>query len=345
MSALQSARGYFSDLRRTGEDWFTGDQRALRGLAFSRILVATAVLGLLLTNFRHRHVLWGPASTWIDPYRDSVSWGMLDTVFADTNPTVFTLKYLALIAVAVAVLLGWRTRLATLLLVIGLTALVERNGLVGDQGDNIARIGLTLMVFMNTSAYWSLDARRRQRTAHLRSAKLVDRVVLGHRVLPAWLANPLHNAALVALAIQLFILYTASALFKVQGSYWQDGTALYWPLQLPEYSVFPPLNEVLTHNAVLVTLGTYFAVYIQLFFAVGLLHPVTRRVALLGVVAMHVGIAVLMGLPWFSLAMIAFDGIFVSTRTYRALDAWARARFGPPIRRIQARLPRRLRPA
>ncbi|HLS49783.1 MAG TPA: hypothetical protein VK024_07285, partial [Actinomycetaceae bacterium] len=82
-----------------------------------------------------------------------------------------------------------------------------------------------------------------------------------------------------------------------------------------------------------------------LFFAVGLLHPVTRRIALLGVVAMHVGIAVLMGLPWFSLAMIAFDGIFVSTRTYEALDRWARATAGPPLRRLRARVPRRLRPA
>ena len=273
MTALRAAARYVDGLRRAGEDWFTAEQRALRGLAFSRILVAIAVLGLLLTNFGHRHLLWGPASGWIDPYRDAVGWGPLEAIFAGDNPTVFTLKYLALIAIAVAVLLGWRTRLTTLLLVIGLTALVERNGLVGDQGDNIARIGLMLMVLMNTSAHWSLDERRRRRTARLGTRHLRDRIVLGHRLLPEWIATPLHNAALVALALQIFILYTASALFKVQGELWQGGTALYYPLSLHEYGVFPWLNRLLTHNELMVTAATYFAVFVQLFFAVGL-YPV-----------------------------------------------------------------------
>lgn len=343
--AIRAALSYIDDLRRRAESWLGNEQRALRGLALSRILVATAALGLLLTNFSHRHVLWGPASGWLDPYRQNHSFGFLDDVLADTNPTVFTLKYLVVIALAIAVLLGWRTRLTTLLLMLGLTAVVERNGLVGDQGDNIARIGLMLMVLMNTSACWSLDERRRRRTASNKPRSMFDRILLGHRILPAWFANPLHNAALIALALQIFILYTASAMFKIQGSYWQGGTGLYLPLSLPEYSVLPWLNELLTSNAIMVTLATYFAVYVQLFFAVGLLHPLTRRVALVGVILMHLGIAVLMGLPWFSLSMIAFDAIFVSTTTYRSLERWARGRLRPPLRRLTDRLARQTRAA
>src|SRR5690625_6881590 len=46
-------------------------------------------------------------------------------------------------------------------------------------------------------------------------------------------------------------------------------------------------------------------------------------------------------LPWFSLSMIAFDAIFVSSRTYMALDAWARRTFGPRVKRLRERVGRR----
>lgn len=300
------------------ETWFADRQHALHGLSASRILVGTAVLGILVTNFGMRHVQWGPASQWIAAYRADTGAGPLDAVFGTSSTTLFTLADLAVMALAVAVVLGWRTRLTTALLVVGLASIVERNALIGDQGDNIARIGLLLMVFMNTSAHWSLDARRRRRHAGRRLG-LGRRVLHGLPVAPPWLANPVHNAALLALALQLSILYTASALYKVQGEPWQDGTALYHPLSLHEYAVFPQLNRLLTHSDVVVVVGTYVAVFVQLFFAVGLLHHVTRRVALVGVILMHLGIAVLMGLPWFSLSMIAFDSIFVSSATFASV--------------------------
>ncbi len=334
MSALTAARDSLGGAVRGVETWFTSSKHALYGLSASRILVGTAVLGILVTNFGVRHVQWGPASGWIEAYRTDAGFGSLHTLFGTDSTVLFTLQYLLLMAVAVAVVLGWRTRLTTALLVVGITALVERNGLVGDQGDNIARIGLLLMVFMNTAEHWSLDARRRARldaTVRGRGRRLLRGLPVASR----WWSDPLHNAALMALALQLFILYTASALYKVQGELWQGGTALYYPLSLHEYRVFPALNDLLTHNAILVTLATYVAVFVQLFFAVGLLHPVTRRVALVGVILMHIGIAVLMGLPWFSLSMIAFDAIFVSSRTFAALDRALR----PRLAALRARLP------
>src|SRR5699024_9939452 len=143
-------------------------------------------------------------------------------------------------------------------------------------------------------------------------ANVLVKIRWSRPVLPDWLTTLVHNAALIALALQVFILYTASALFKVQGSLWQNGTALYYPLSLHEYAVFPSLNALLTSNPVLLTIATYFSVYVQLFFAIGLLHPVSRRIALIGIILLHIGIGVLMALPWFSLSMIAFDAIFVS---------------------------------
>src|SRR5690625_1953040 len=242
-------------LRERGESWFVDSQKALRGIAFSRILVSIAVLGILITNFAQRHALWGVSSNWVEPYRSRENFSSMMSIFGDSNPLIFTLKYLLVVALAVAVLVGWRTKLTTLLLVIGLTALVERNGMVGDQGDNIARIGLIFMIFMNTSAHWSLDQRRRDKFGK-KTRSLFDRWAIGQPLIPDWIRIPLHNAALSALALQIFILYTASAMYKIQGKYWQEGTALYLPLNLPDYAVFPELNKVLLANGIFVTLAT-----------------------------------------------------------------------------------------
>ena len=65
---------------------------------------------------------------------------------------------------------------------------------------------------------------------------------------------------------------------------------------------------------------------VELGFGFALLHPVSRRIAIAAVIVLHVSIAVLMALPWFSLSMLAFVAIFVSASTYDALDRWLRAR-------------------
>lgn len=51
-----------------------------------------------------------------------------------------------------------------------------------------------------------------------------------------------------------------------------------------------------------------------------LLRP-TRLVALVGILSFHIGIAVLMGLPWFSLTMIAIDAIFIRDRSWQRLQS------------------------
>lgn len=309
--------------------WLLLSKHALYGLSAARILVGVATLGILLTNFRDRHVLWGAGSFWAEPHRDSSEFGFLLGLFQTESTIGFTFGYLVLIGVCAAVILGWRTRPMIVVLVIGMAGLVERADTLGDQGDNIARIGLTLMLFMNVTAHWSLDARRRRRAEGRGDLGVLQKLWHGLSVFPGWITTPLHNVALMALACQIFILYTASALFKVQGDLWQDGTALHYPLSLHEYGVFPWLNSLLTADPFVLTVLTYGSIFVQLFFAVGLLHPVSRRVALLGIIFFHGGIAVLMGLPWFSLAMLAFDAIFVSSRTWRRLAL--------ALRRVSAR--------
>lgn len=108
------------------QGWLLLRKNALFGLSATRILIGIAMLGLLLTNFTSRHVLWGQGSFWAEPYREINAFGGFIEVFDVGSPLLFTLIYLTLIAIATAVILGWRTRIMALLLALGMVALVER---------------------------------------------------------------------------------------------------------------------------------------------------------------------------------------------------------------------------
>ena len=291
--------------------WLLEDKRALHGAAAARILSGCAVLGLLLSNLRHRDVLFGPGSVWASPLQNGAGdapYYWPTELVASMGSTPFLLYYLAVIAAAVLWTLGWQTRLAGLLMLIGEVSIVERAPLVGDQGDNILRIGLVLLLFMRTDEYWSLAARRRA----TRGAR--------EPVLPLWITNGVHNIALATLGFQLVVIYFSAGMAKARGDLWQHGTALYYPLQLQEFRPFPVLNDLFSESGLVVGLATYFVLLVELGFGFALLHPLARRVAIVAVIVLHASIAVLMALPWFSLSMLAFVAIFVSTSTYVALE-------------------------
>ncbi|GMA25586.1 hypothetical protein GCM10025864_33450 [Luteimicrobium album] len=140
----------------------------------------------------------------------------------------------------------------------------------------------------------------------------------------------------MAIGAQVCIIYLISGLAKAQGSNWQHGTGVYYPLILDLYRPWPWLADLLVSNGLLVTVVSTGAIYCQVLFPVALLHPVARRLAVLAVLGMHAGIAVVMGLPFFSLFMMAGDLVFVSDRTYAWANAWLRRR-GDALRRRLSR--------
>lgn len=319
------------------EKWVFEDKRALRGLAMARVLSGCAVLGLLITNFRVRDLMFGQASVWNKPIAELTQFAPT-RLTANLGNTAFLFFYLAVMLLSLLWILGWHTRLVGPLMLIGEVAIIERNPVLGDQGDNILRIGLILLMFMHTNEFWSLDARRRERTSPApmgRSLGFSNVVGLfrnlrnSQYVIPRWFSNGAHNVALCMLAFQLIIIYTSSGMFKTQGAFWQHGTALYYPMQLQEYKPFPFLTDLFTHFGVIIGISTYVVVFTQLFFPLMLLRVITRRIAIALVLLFHLAIAVLMALPWFSLSMLAFDAIWVSTGTLVALDGWLRGRLVP----------------
>jgi len=303
------------------------------GVAVGRILGSLAYVGILITNFGHREILFGAGSGWIKPLRD-VSPQHPWLVLGDVSSAVFTLIYLGVIAIGIASVLGWHSRITGLLLLVGGVQITELNPLVGDQGDNILRIGFFLVLLTDCGGAWSMDARRKRLRTDRR--RRYDSISESSAFRTA--RTLVHNGAVITLALQLITVYISAAMFKIGGNGWKFGTAISYPLRLDEYRVWPFLNDLVVSSGVGVFLMTYGAVYLQLYFPALLLNKVTRRIALVAVIFLHLGIAVLMGLPWFTLAMVAFDGIFVSTATYLALEGW----LVPRLRNVRQSLGRRL---
>ena len=305
------------------EDWLINRQHATYGLAASRIALGCAVLGLLLSNAADRQRVWGSAAVWLQ--RDSsTNMYPLTGFVGDLPGWGFDLFFLATTLLSVAFVVGWRTRLVTPALMLSSTAVFEQAPMLGQAGDNLIRVALIMMCLLNTSEHWSLDRRR-----------LEARRARGKRTLvPEWLLNVVHNSALIALLSNVAFIYAAAGMYKLQGPLWQNGTALYFPLQLPDFRPFPLVNDVLTHFGLTIGLMTYVTVVVQLFFVPMLLHPVTRRIAIALVMMLHLGIALLMALPWFSMAMVSVDLILVSSGTYLALES----RVEPILRRCVSRI-------
>ncbi|MFD3522712.1 HTTM domain-containing protein [Streptomyces sp. NPDC058653] len=133
------------------------------------------------------------------------------------------------------------------------------------------------------------------------------------RALLEVVANLAHNAALFVIMAEVCLIYATAGWYKIQGSRWQDGTALYYPLHLDYFAPWPALADILASSGLIVMVLTYGTVMVQVAFPFTLFNRRVKNVLLVAMMLEHAGIAVLLGLPFFSLAMIAADAVFLPT--------------------------------
>jgi hypothetical protein len=143
----------------------------------------------------------------------------------------------------------------------------------------------------------------------------LNRYAPGHelRALCDVLANLAHNAALLVIMAEVCLVYATAGWYKIQGSRWQDGTAIYYPLKLDYFAPWPGLSGLLASSALAVMVLTYATVIVQVAFPFTLFNRRVKNVLLVLMIGEHAGIALLLGLPFFSMAMIAADAVFLPT--------------------------------
>ena len=221
-------------------------------------------------------------------------------------------------AVALALLLGYHTRLATVVSWVLLVSVQNRNPLIGQGGDDLLRLLLLWGIFLPWGRVWSRDARAQPPPTRYDYA----------------------SAATVAYVVQLALLYWCTALLKTGPEWTQTGTALYYALSLDQLLL--PVGRLLYPHPELLralTLGTW---YTELLLPFALFIPVGVRwwrLLVIGVLfGFHLGISLTLYVGLFYLVnMVSVLGLLPPL----VLD-WLAPRVRPHAaraRRWHARLP------
>ncbi|WP_248279014.1 HTTM domain-containing protein [Brevibacterium sp. 'Marine'] len=302
------------------EEMLTGRYHATYGLAVTRILIGLTGLGLILTNFSARHYAFGVGSAWngeiAEPKSDFPNIWLFSLFHrAVTVPPLFTAMMIGLALLAIVIILGWRTRIVLPIYLVLWVSFIELNDGAGDQGDNAYRMFMIALLFADTTRRWSLDARRRAR-----NPEFPDNDGGQWR----WALIMANNLAIVVLAFQVCAIYMSGGLYKAGGEAWQHGFAVYNPLHTQQFGTWPVLSDLMTAWGPMVVAISWGSILFQCAFPFMLFNRYTRIIALLGILSFHLGIALLMGLPWFSLTMIAVDAIFIRDRSFAKVSAYLR---------------------
>jgi hypothetical protein len=232
--------------------------------------------------------------------------------------------------VAAAMLVGFRTRLATAITWGLLISLQSRNPLVLQGGDVLLRCLLFWAMFLPLGACWSIDR------ARAREEPLASRSVL--------------SVGGAALILQIALVYIYGGFRKSSPVWTTDGTAVAYALSLAPFST--TLGTWLLGFPALLKAMTFATLYLERFAPFLLLMPIGGGWLRLAVVAMfigfHLGLALTMHLgpfPWVCIA--AWLALVPTTAWDFAARRWsgaAHARIGMVRERVGA-LAQRVAPA
>lgn len=279
----------------------------LMGASLLRLLFGINVLWFYISNFMQREYLWGPNGV----LPNSIS----SLALSQTNQfslynfssseIYFEVLYFLGIIITILYILGFFPRFFNILMYLFTYSLYNKNFLLLDGGNNILIVVLFYMMFLQTGAYLGVHAQKiRKKLATARETSTFSALI--------------QNAAAITVMLQVCLMYFISFLYKAQGHEWYNGTALYYILRVNEF-ILPGVNPLIYHNPLLVTFLTYSTMIFQASFPFLVWNKRMKPLMLVGAVCLHLGIALIMGLAWFSLTMLSVDVIFLDDTTYLAL--------------------------
>jgi len=190
---------------------------------------------------------------------------------------------------AACLLLGYKTRVATVVSWLLLLSLQNRNPLIAQGGDDLLRMLLFWAMFLPWGRYYSYDALHAPKKPPLQSS------------------TNYFSAATAAYILQIGLVYFSTALLKNSPEWHTDGTALYYALSLdqilmPGGRLIYPYPELLRA----LTLTTY---YTELLLPFLLLIPFYnnffRMVVVVVLIGFHIGISLTLFVGLFYLINIA----------------------------------------
>jgi hypothetical protein len=263
----------------------------LRALAAFRIAIGGLLLVDVLTrlgDLRAHYTDFGVLP--IGPYVAQLSSPLYISLHFANGTTGWQLFLFALTAlVGLCVMVGYRTRFATVAAWVLVVSLHNRNYLVLNGGDVLLRMLYFWGMFLPLGERYSIDAA----------------LATGpRRVENAWFGG-----ASAGLVLQVAVLYLCTGILKNGREWWPEGNATLYALSHQEFA--DGFGRWLTHWPGLLRASTYVVYFLELGAAFLILCPLyhtwLRTVAVVSLVALHLGIGVSMRLgsfPWIDIASL-----------------------------------------
>ena len=309
----------------------TTRQLSLYGSAVLRIGYGIAFLAYLVREFPQREELWGPNAAWTpamaDQYAHAMNWfGWIKswyTLLATTSDVRFQISYDLALLICVALILGFYTRFSSVLFMLVVTTFTARDAFLGDGGDNVMTLMSIYLVFLASGRRLSLDSRRTRNKVAKEQPMSGPRAELGE--LRRRGVNLMHNAAVFVIGFQMCVIYGAAGLWKAQGHLWQDGSAMYYVLHIDWFQPWPGLSGFVAGNSIGICVIAYVTVFMQIGFPFVIFTKRMKYVVLAVLLGMHLGIALMLGIPVFSLVMIVGDSVFLPDAVWRTVGERVRS--------------------
>ncbi|EMF52906.1 MULTISPECIES: HTTM domain-containing protein [Streptomyces] len=304
-------------------DLLTGRPVSLYAASVLRIGYGLLYLLFLLREFPHRAEIWGPGSAWTPALARQLfeQTGWFSVLTLSDSRAYFELCYVLALVTTALFMLGWRTRVLSVLFAFVVTSFHARAVFMTDGGDNLILLMAFYLVLTACGRRWSLDARR-NRLKTVRAGTAPEPAgrpfTLQLRDARTTLITVVHNCGMLLIAAQVCFLYGSAGLYKVQGPSWSSGTALHYVLNLELFRPWPALSHFVDEHTLAVAVAGYMTVLLQVAFPFVLFGRLKYPVLAM-LLGMHIGIAALMGLPLFSGAMIVADAAFLPDRFYTFL--------------------------
>jgi hypothetical protein len=293
-------------LKRAGASWdrFWFVPQSTSTLALFRIAFGLIAFFWTLSLIPNLYAFFGPDGI-MPTYPDdgAGAWGVLEI---SNSTTLLVAVLLVTLMASAALTMGLYTRVAAVLVWLGIMAFQHRNPLIGNSGD--ALIGnLALFLALAPSGV----------------ALSVDRL----RKAPGrfWEFPARAPWALRLVQIQLSFVYISAVWQKMQGQMWRDGTAVSYALRIADVGRVPT-PEFITNSVVLSEMMTFGTLALELSLGILIWNRVARPCVLAAGVVMHLGIDFSILVGFFSFTMIAAYISFVpadtATRRILAVRDW-----------------------
>jgi hypothetical protein len=203
--------------------WLTEPIAVERAAALRIAVAAVLLFDILVLYLPNLGAMYGPSGFGDPNYFDAVfarpqwRWSLLRVLPAAWGPQALLAAWgLA----AVALLVGYRPRLAALVCWVGAVSFSQANLYLHNGGDQLKLIVLLMLVFLPTDGRWAV---RRHPAA---------RGTTGPILVRPW---PIR-----LLVVQLAVMYFMNGYYKAMGPQWRDGSVMYYVANNPSWAHFSP---------------------------------------------------------------------------------------------------------